>query len=253
MYDDLKNSSSETTKSEILEEDSRISGENKNENSFHLFSLKAVIKDLFKIQGRRAETYAKLRSHFTDFLTHGDEKVYKENCAQITISFNTLSSQVRKLETTLKDSTGERPVLGVQSEYVTEEATPAEVVSLTKPQLVAAEIRRLQGLEQTKLQMTCTLQVLKKAHEASAWEWQHEEDPISPSTPPSEGPEAAPRIHPRSWKRCSCSTVGCEEVGADPTRQEYHSAIAEATQALETSICGVNEILEELKYELEEE
>ncbi len=40
---------------------------------------------------------------------------------------------------------------------------------------------------------------------------------------------------------------GCQCLGAEPTEDEYAGALAEATQALQAAVTGVNEALEELR------
>jgi hypothetical protein len=40
---------------------------------------------------------------------------------------------------------------------------------------------------------------------------------------------------------------------AEPTRGDFEGAVAEATRALEEAVHGINDALEELRYELEDE
>jgi len=48
--------------------------------------------------------------------------------------------------------------------------------------------------------------------------------------------------------------AGCEVGSAQPpSRDEYHAAVSEATQILEDTVNEVNEILEELRYVVEED
>jgi hypothetical protein len=50
---------------------------------------------------------------------------------------------------------------------------------------------------------------------------------------------------------CSCFD-SAEDGAGEPTREEYDGATAEATKALEEAVIGINEALQELKYELAE-
>lgn len=100
---------------------------------------------------------------------------------------------------------------------------------------------------------TATLQVLRKAHTAGAWEWQRGPAGLPPPPPPSSEDADAPPANAQSWRRCACEAPDCTQQPPDPTEEEYTSAVEEATKKLEAAVQGVNEVLEELRYEMEEE
>eukprot|EP00854_Cymbomonas_tetramitiformis_P003748 gene3748-4687_t len=126
----------------------------------------------------------------------------------------------------------------------------------------------------TQVFSSLSQEVLKAAHAAQQWAWQLNEDakdtfPSShttangtepPPAPPAGGPEPESKFTPQGWggrQVCGCTNPGCEdgsqEPAPEPTEQEFASAIAEATQGIQAAVVGVNEILEELRYEVEEE
>ena len=49
---------------------------------------------------------------------------------------------------------------------------------------------------------------------------------------------------------CACAEAARR---AEPTRDEFEGAVAEATRELEDAVRGINDALEELRYELEDE
>ena len=144
----------------------------------------------------------------------------------------------------------------------------------------AACVRVAQMGEKTKLEMTCTLQVLNKRILENAWSWQREtgRDPASfddvalaelerreasfaaaaRPTPSVAQPSFANgnfrkvcAEHPGDAARlCACAEAA---RAAEPTKDEFEGAVAEATRALEDAVRGINDALEELRYEIEEE
>jgi hypothetical protein len=143
----------------------------------------------------------------------------------------------------------------------------------------AACVRVAQMGEKTKLEMTCTLQVLNKRALENAWSWQREaSDPASfddvalaelerreasfaaaaRPTPSVAQPSFANgnfrkvcAAHPGDAARfCACAEAA---RAAEPTKDEFEGAVAEATRALEDAVRGINDALEELRYEIEEE
>ena len=145
----------------------------------------------------------------------------------------------------------------------------------------AACVRVAQMGEKTKLNMTCTLQVLRKRALENAWSWQTAETAeetdgrlgsidvaelerreasfAAAARPPPT--VAAPSFangnfrkacaeHPGDDAACACAQAA---RAAEPTRGDFEGAVAEATRALEEAVRGINEALEELRYELEDE
>jgi hypothetical protein len=56
--------------------------------------------------------------------------------------------------------------------------------------------------------------------------------------------------HPGDDAACACAQAA---RAAEPTRGDFEGAVAEATRALEEAVHGINDALEELRYELEDE
>jgi len=145
----------------------------------------------------------------------------------------------------------------------------------------AACVRVAQMGEKTKLNMTCTLQVLRKRALENAWSWQTAETAeetdgrlgsidvaelerreasfAAAARPPPT--VAAPSFangnfrkacaeHPGDDAACACARAA---RAAEPTRGDFEGAVAEATRALEEAVRGINDALEELRYELEDE
>ena len=145
----------------------------------------------------------------------------------------------------------------------------------------AACVRVAQMGEKTKLNMTCTLQVLRKRALENAWSWQTAETAeetdgrlgsidvaelerreasfAAAARPPPT--VAAPSCangnfrkacaeHPGDDAACACAQAA---RAAEPTRGDFEGAVAEATRALEEAVRGINDALEELRYELEDE
>mmetsp|Transcript_36504 Transcript_36504/g.70033 ORF Transcript_36504/g.70033 Transcript_36504/m.70033 type:complete len:229 (-) Transcript_36504:318-1004(-) len=194
------------------------------------------LRGIFQVQERRAGIYNDMKRSFAESLATGDDVAYNARCREFTQQFNECSQQVLEIER-----------------------------GLTNSALVEV-IRSMQEYERTKLQMTCTLQVLKKAYNEQVWEWQQGEvissdvhqrvyaTPQSvPPAPATGSPAVRPRALSKSWKRCSCKGPNCTEQVEEPTQEEYFNAVSEATQGLEDVVNKVNEILEELRYEMESE
>ena len=142
----------------------------------------------------------------------------------------------------------------------------------------AACVRVAQMGEKTKLNMTCTLQVLRKRALENAWSWQTAETDGSPDGPGSidvaelerrEASFAAARPPPTVAAPSFANgnfRKACAEHRATPPRARarrrrarlsrrgaIEGAVAEATRALEEAVRGINDALEELRYELEDE
>ncbi|KAK3237950.1 hypothetical protein CYMTET_52006 [Cymbomonas tetramitiformis] len=206
-----------------------------------------LLRHLFKVQELRAAEYGCFQRGFQTYLHSKDQAAYNELCAKVTQVFSSLSQEVKRLESGLREHS----------------------IAAGEPACSADLIRSLQEHEKTKLQL-----VLKAAHAAQQWAWQLNEDakdtfPSShttangtepPPAPPAGGPEPESKFTPQGWggrQVCGCTNPGCEdgsqEPAPEPTEQEFASAIAEATQGIQAAVVGVNEILEELRYEVEEE
>ena len=134
--------------------------------------------------------------------------------------------------------------------------------------------------EKTKLNMTCTLQVLRKRALENAWSWQTAETDGSPDGPgsptwPNSSAERRPiaaaarppptvaapsfangnfptEVRDALGDGCGC-VRGARSARARADRGgDAEGAVAEATRALEEAVRGINDALEELRYELED-
>jgi hypothetical protein len=117
--------------------------------------------------------------------------------------------------------------------------------------------------------------VLRKEHAAQKWSWQRAgadaagERSLEGVAPRDVRPSWATncRAHVAAADGAAGSEeggaagdapppAGCQCGGAEPTEEEYNGAVAEATQALQAAVTGVNEALEELReaaHDLQEE
>ena len=140
----------------------------------------------------------------------------------------------------------------------------------------AASIRVVQMGEKAKLNMTCTLQVLRKSAAEGRWRWQRDDDDddddeaaaavaaaaaAHAAAPIPDGPADISRpgfANGNFRPKCATHSVGCGCLAAggsappEPTEAEYAGAVAEATRTLEEAVVGINEALQELREELAE-
>ena len=208
-----------------------------------------LIRRFFQIQERRAAAYGAFDESFRRHARGAADGVtFSETCREITAEFASCSLEAIALEEALKAAGKEAP---------------------------AACVRVAQMGEKTKLNMTCALQVLRKRALENAWSWQRETDEATDEEmaelerreasfaaaarpPPS---VAAPSfangnfrkacdVHGKDAVACACAEAA---RGAEPTRDEFEGAVAEATRELEDAVRGINDALEELRYELEDE
>ena len=133
----------------------------------------------------------------------------------------------------------------------------------------AASIRVVQMGEKAKLNMTCTLQVLRKSAAEGRWRWQRgdddEEEAVAAAAaahaaaPIPDAPEDISRpgfANGNFRRKCATHSFGCGCLAAggsappEPTEAEYAGAVAEATRMLEEAVVGINEALQELREEL---
>ena len=110
-----------------------------------------LIRRFFALQERRAGTYRRFNDGFQQHLAGRlDGGAYDAACREITSEMSACSLEVIAVEEALKSAGYEAP---------------------------AASIRVVQMGEKVKLNMTCTLQVLKKAGADNRWSWQ--QPPVS--------------------------------------------------------------------------
>ena len=172
----------------------------------------ALVRGVLGAQEERAQAYARFREGFRAYLAEGAgagaaEREFQAVCEEATRAFALASEEIRVLERLLGEEGG------------------AEGAVLAKL------VRRLQEHEKANLELTVTLQVLRKSHAAGSWRWQR----LARGEAVAEASDTAE------------SGCGCAPAPPEPTEEEYSNAIAEATQALEEHVETINEVLDELR------
>nr|XP_043634017.1 uncharacterized protein LOC122605186 [Erigeron canadensis] len=197
---------------EDLEKKLKISSEEEQEmeNTSSVVSNREIVSLLhqfLRIQQQRAQAYATLKKGFAEL---GDS-AYQQLCNEITVQFNECSKQVRALES-----------IFLSPSYCRND--------------LAALLRSVQVQEKQKLQLTATIQVLKKAGRPSERLVSHENCKF------------------RNHRQHECVHVheiteaaGTEEAEADA---EYDNALKEAIQGVQEAVTTINEHLEEVRYEI---
>ncbi|CAL0311012.1 unnamed protein product [Lupinus luteus] len=178
-----------------------------------LDSIKTVhlLRDFLEIQQRRAQAYSKLKRGFSDYMTSGGELAYQQLCSEITVEFNDCSKKVLEMESQLRNPDYCRVDL-------------------------AQLLRAVQDQEKQKLHLTATIQVLKKAGRPSERLVSHENCKY---TKPAEHQ----CVHVQEITEAS----GTEEAEADA---EYDNALKEAIRGVQDAVMAINELLEEIRYEI---
>lgn len=194
----------------ISEESDIMDAENSSDSSI---SSKTVdlLRRFLAVQQRRAQAYARLKRGFEDYMVSGVELAYQQLCSEITVEFNDCSKQVRELETQFLDK------------------------DLFRDD-IARLLRSVQNKEKQKLQLTATIQVLKKAGRPSERLVSHENC----------------RFHHQIGHECVhihnlTEASGTEEAEADA---EYDNALKEAIKGVQEAVTTINEHLEEVRYEI---
>uniref|UniRef100_A0A803NVA7 Uncharacterized protein n=1 Tax=Cannabis sativa TaxID=3483 RepID=A0A803NVA7_CANSA len=141
----------------------------------------------------------------------GNELVYQQLCSDITVEFNNCSKQVIEIESLFKNSEYDR-------------------VDLAKL------LRAVQEEEKQKLNLTVTLQVLKKAGRPS-------ERLVSHADCKFEKPMEHECVHVREITEAA----GTEEAEADA---KYDKELKEAIRGVQDAVTAINEHLEEVRYEI---
>nr|ACU14238.1 unknown [Glycine max] len=170
-----------------------------------------LLRGFLQIQQRRTEAYSKLKSGFSDYMASGGELAYKQLCSEITIEFNNCSKKVLEMESLFRSPDYCRVDL-------------------------AQLLRAVQDQEKQKLQLTTTIQVLKKAGRPSERLVSHENCKF---TKPAEHE----CVHVQEITEAS----GTEEAEADA---EYDNALKEAIRGVQDAVMAINEHLEEVRYEI---
>ncbi|XP_059289456.1 uncharacterized protein LOC132042972 [Lycium ferocissimum] len=171
----------------------------------------AVLRRFLAVQQRRALAYATLKRGFEDYMASGVESTYQQLCSEITVEFNDCSKQVLEME----------------SQFLTAHCFREDLAQL---------LRSVQNLEKTKLQLTATIQVLKRAGRPSERLVSHENCRFSKPT----GHEC---VHIQKITEAS----GTEEAEADA---EFDNALKEAIKGVQDAVTAINEHLQEVRYEI---
>ncbi|TMX04807.1 hypothetical protein EJD97_004628 [Solanum chilense] len=171
----------------------------------------AVLRRFVGVQQRRAEAYARLKRGFENYMASGVESTYQQLCSEITAEFNDCSKQVLEME----------------SQFLTAHCFREDLSLL---------LRSVQNQEKMKLQLTATIQVLKRAGRPSERPVSHENCRFSKPT----GHEC---VHIQKITEAS----GTEEAEADA---EFDNALKEAINGVQDAVTAINDHLEEVRYEI---
>ncbi|XP_062091631.1 uncharacterized protein LOC133797665 [Humulus lupulus] len=170
-----------------------------------------LLRKFLAVQQRRAEAYSNLKRGFSEYMISGNELVYQQLCSDITLEFNNCSKQVIEMESLFQNSEYDR-------------------VDLAKL------LRSVQEQEKQKLNLTVTLQVLKKAGRPS-------ERLVSHADCKFEKPMEHECVHVHEITE----EAGTEEAEADAM---YDKELKEAIRGVQDAVTAINEHLEEVRYEI---
>ncbi|KDP41061.1 hypothetical protein JCGZ_03167 [Jatropha curcas] len=170
-----------------------------------------LLRRFLGIQERRAQAYAKLKRGFDEYMVSGGELAYQQLCSEITVEFNDCSKQVLEMESLFQNPDFSRHDL-------------------------AQLLRAVQTYEKQKLDLTATIQVLKKAGRPSERLVSHENCRFK-----------KPLEHECVHVHEITEAAGTEEAEADA---EYDNALKEAIRGVQDVVIAINEHIEEVKYEI---
>ncbi|GAB2218901.1 hypothetical protein Droror1_Dr00002134 [Drosera rotundifolia] len=170
-----------------------------------------LLRQFLQVQQRRALAYAKLRSGFAEYMASGAEAAYQHLCNDITTEFCDCSKQVLELESQFLKPCSFREDL-------------------------ARLLRSVQEQEKQKLQLTATIQVLKKAGRPSERIVTHENCRFE-----------KPMQHECVHLHEITEAAGTEEAEADA---EYDNALKEAIKGVQDAVTTINDHIDEVRYEI---
>nr|XP_027114283.1 uncharacterized protein LOC113732593 isoform X2 [Coffea arabica] len=148
---------------------------------------------------------------FEDYMVSGSESAYQQLCSEITVEFNDCSREVLDLESLFRSA-----------DFFRED--------------LACLLKSVQTQEKQKLQLTATIQVLKKVGRPSERLVSHENCRFNRAI----GHQC---VHINKITEAS----GTEEAEADA---EYDNALKEAIKGVQNAVITINEHLEEVRYEI---
>ncbi|KAK8575652.1 hypothetical protein V6N13_033097 [Hibiscus sabdariffa] len=178
---------------------------NKSNGVLHL------LRKFLEIQQRRAQAYARLKTGFSEYMKSGGELAYQQLCSEITVEFNDCSKQVLEMES-----------LFLNPDYCRVD--------------LAELLRAVQIQEKQKLNLTATIQVLKKAGRPSERLVNHKNCLFK-----------KPMEHECVHLHEITEAAGTEEAEANA---EYDNALKEAIRGVQDAVTTINEHLEEVRYEI---
>ncbi|BFG20807.1 hypothetical protein CerSpe_070810 [Prunus speciosa] len=175
-----------------------------------------LLREFLGIQQRRAEAYAKLKRGFGEYMescsgAHG-ELAYQQVCSEVTVEFNECSKHVLRIESLFLND----PDYGRVD--------------------LAHLLRAVQTQEKQKLNLTATIQVLKKAGRPSERLVSHENCSFE-----------KPMEHECVHLHEITEAAGTEEAEADA---QYDNDLKEAIRGVQDAVTAINEHLEEVRYEI---
>ncbi|CAN6562089.1 uncharacterized protein LOC126582886 [Malus sylvestris] len=178
-----------------------------------------LLREFLGIQQRRAEAYAKLKRGFGEYMESSPpssgvdaELAYQQVCSEVTLEFNECSKQVLRIESLfLNDPDFSRIDL-------------------------AHLLRAVQTHEKQKLNLTVTIQVLKRAGRPSERLVSHENCRFN-----------RPMEHECVHLHEITEAAGTEEAEANA---QYDNDLKEAIRGVQDAVTAINEHLEEVRYEI---
>ncbi|PSS17335.1 Myosin-11 like [Actinidia chinensis var. chinensis] len=173
-------------------------------------SIMAAIPPKSSIFFAASSEFSKQGPTLMQSLSRG-ESAYQKLCSEITVEFNECSKQVLELE----------------SLFLSPDCFRDDLAHL---------LRAIQAQEKQKLQLTATIQVLKKAGRPSERLVSHENCRFKKHME-----HECVHVHEIT------EAVGTEEAEADA---EYDNALKEAIRGVQDAVTSINEHLEEVRYEI---
>ncbi|XP_074331202.1 uncharacterized protein LOC141668283 isoform X2 [Apium graveolens] len=146
-----------------------------------------------------------------DYMVSGSDAAYQQLCSEVTVEFNDCSKQVLEMESLFMS-----PAYGRED--------------------LAHLLRSVQIKEKQKLNLTATIQVLKKAGRPSERLVSHENCKFK-----------EPMQHECVHVHEITEAAGTEDAEADA---EYDNALKGAINGVQDAVTTINEHLEEIRYEI---
>ncbi|XP_052192209.1 uncharacterized protein LOC127801284 [Diospyros lotus] len=201
----IRDDSSDSDAMDVLDENGRCA------SSPSKLAAVGLLRRFLGVQQRRALAYSKLKQGFTDYMVSGGESAYQQLCSEVTLEFSECSKQVCEME----------------SKFLSPDCFRDDLACL---------LRAIQTQEKQKLELTATIQVLKKAGRPSERLVSHENCRFK-----------KPLEHECVHVHEITEAAGTEEAEADA---EYDNALKEAIRGVQDAVTTINEHLEEVRYEI---